>query len=849
MTSRNKNLDWVDALKGFAIIGILLNHFVESYFHTYPWFSSPVENWPEFAVRIENIFPKDGSLTTRIFQFLGWLGDMCPGVFLFISGLTLTLSSLNKPLNTVDFYKKRLLRIYPLYVTIHVLIVIIAFVIFKWEINYFSPNTLFSFLGLRFTNSLFFYLNPSWWYIWLILQMYLLFPFLILLLKKKGIKFFLTTTLLITLISRISGILGYTLSSHLSFWMYGIFCGTRLFEFTFGMIIGFLLHQNNRKLINVLNNKTQLFYFSFSLYLIGFFSSWTYIGSIVSNMLITIGLSGVFFSIFEIAIKTKSKIKTPLLWIGKNSFSIFLLHQPFLIYFSSKSNGYSKFIIFILVIVFSMIAGYVIEKTVNFIFNFMVFQKDRIKKLINPEKLQSLFISSIIIFLVVSFSILLGRFGNHLNLLKLLLLFQISTFISCKFIFKIELDKLLSRIIDVYIIVSVIILILPETWLSLFWSFLLPSCLVLIVSKKFNHYISIAISLLLIFLATIGLELNLRKSHPIEVGRWGEFPALQIDDVTSYSLIPNKTTNLRYNNYNYTIHANSFGFNSPEINLSNKVENEKRILVVGDAFSMPEGVNYDYSYPALLEKKLKINFPNQIINVINAGVTGYGPNEELAQLNKYIGIIQPDIIINQLFINEYSDINYTKTSICENIGFYKPSSRMQIFLVEAQLPAYASKFFRNLFTRNYNFNYNKSLVAYYEKKSPLYNDTVISKMNTYFMKIKYLSSLWKSELIVLTVPGQIEISEPKYISYYPKNINLSDSLYYDLNLPHKFFQQLCLKNQIKLLEMKSILMNSKVQPLYFEESWHWNKDGHTAAAEYLFQFLKGNEIFKRRNEP
>jgi dTDP-4-dehydrorhamnose reductase len=55
--------------------------------------------------------------------------------------------------------------------------------------------------------------------------------------------------------------------------------------------------------------------------------------------------------------------------------------------------------------------------------------------------------------------------------------------------------------------------------------------------------------------------------------------------------------------------------------------------------------------------------------VINAGVTGYGPIEQYAQLKKFIDTLQPDIVINQFFVNEYSDINDNPENKRKGIGF------------------------------------------------------------------------------------------------------------------------------------------------------------------------------------
>jgi len=844
MASQNNKLDWIDALKGFAIIGILLNHFVESYFHSYPWFSNPESNWPELAERMGTIFPKEGSFFIRFIQFLGWLGDMGPGIFIFISGLTLTLSALKKPINTIEFYKNRLLRIYPLYIAIHAIILFVAAIFFKWEIHYLSPYTILSFLGLRFTDSLFFYLNPSWWFIWFILQMYFLFPFLLNLLKIKGINYFLTITLTITVLSRLSGIGGYTFTGDLYNWMTGMFGATRLFEFALGMYFGFSIFYNNDKITALLNKKKKLFFLSLIIYVFGFISSWTYVGSIISNILVTIGLSGIFYCIYYIVFRNHKTLNFSILWIGRNSFSAFLLHQPFLIYFSSALNGYSKVIVLSLTIIGSFIAGNAIEKLVNIMMNLIQKNFERIKRFFTSFYGYYIVIACISATTILSFLIAGGAIRIS-KFFTVLFLFQILYLILYRIIVRIKFSDLIFRLIDLTIFLSVFVILLPANWLPLFWLYIIFIFSLLLLSRKIRYSVTISTSIILVFIVTYAGELFLKRNFPLELDKWGEFPALQIDNETVYSLIPNKTTHLKYNNYDYFVHTNSQGFASPEINLAIKPANEKRILIIGDAFSMPEGMEYENSYPALLEKKLRINYPEYLINIINAGVTGYGPNEEYAQLNKYIELIKPDITINQLFINEFEEINYTNKIRREDIGFKNEKSKRVEYFGHAQLPAHITTFLKNLFGNNEEFNYYKSLLNLYEKKSPFYSDTVRIKMDQYLQHMKELCFIKKTEYIVLSVPGQIEISDPKYISYFPNLVNLKDTSIFDFNIPFQIYDHLCMKNGIKYVETKSFLKNHPIQPLYFEDSWHWNKDGHKAIAGYLFDYLIENKLISK----
>jgi peptidoglycan/LPS O-acetylase OafA/YrhL len=183
-------------------------------------------------------------------QFIGWLGDSCPGVFILLSGYGLTWSYLNKKngLSITSFYTKRALRIYPTYIVIHFIILAGALFIPTLDISLASTRKFLSLLGLRFTPGLFFYIVPAWWFVWLIIQLYVLFPFLIKMMLKQGVARFFILTVGFTIISRLCGIL---YSDHMYFWMMGLFFGTRLAEFTLGMSLAFMMSQGRMRLETV----------------------------------------------------------------------------------------------------------------------------------------------------------------------------------------------------------------------------------------------------------------------------------------------------------------------------------------------------------------------------------------------------------------------------------------------------------------------------------------------------------------------------------------------------------------------------------------------------------------------
>ena len=101
-------------------------------------------------------------------------------LFLLLSGFGLYRSSQRNPLNTFEFYKKRLLRLYPTYFLVWLIFVPLTLIFTDHSLatafgDYISLKLIANLLGIQMYFGMYGY-NPTWWFMTAILTMYAFFP-------------------------------------------------------------------------------------------------------------------------------------------------------------------------------------------------------------------------------------------------------------------------------------------------------------------------------------------------------------------------------------------------------------------------------------------------------------------------------------------------------------------------------------------------------------------------------------------------------------------------------------------------------------------------------------------------
>lgn len=296
------------------------------------------------------LFPSNSGdhLFFNFFNFVFGLGYQAVHLFFILSGFGLTLSALLVEKKTdrirwFGFIKKRFIRLYPSYWLILAIYLLLNF--FQYD----------SFLGLLKTyvkGAIFLDVIPATWYIPILLQLYLLFPFLFYFLKKLSIKNFLLLSLLVKTVSSAIIITTSLLAFDkiLGFGYGGLAPGgialTRLFEFCFGMAIAkhWFTHERSVDAFTVFQ-KPKAIILGIFLECLGIFLSLKYtairfidhdipVGLFISDAFIGIGIFIISLNlVFLVDGLLKSKSKAWLDLISNGTYEAYLVHSIVLSYF------------------------------------------------------------------------------------------------------------------------------------------------------------------------------------------------------------------------------------------------------------------------------------------------------------------------------------------------------------------------------------------------------------------------------------------------------------------------------------------------------------------------------------
>ena len=262
---------------------------------------------------------------------------------------------------------------------------------------------------------------------------------------------------------------------------------------------------------------------------------------------------------------------------------------------------------------------------------------------------------------------------------------------------------------------------------------------------------------------------------------------------------------LIYPEFTITFSTNSYGFRGPEpLSFPNRP-----ILFLGDSFTVGHGVNDGEAFPDLIRKSLSKRYGKNIIPVVNAGIGDNGNGRWVKFLKDKGKRYDPRLVVLQLYANDFND-NL-------NEGLFELSPEYE--LVEKEVPAESNA---------------RKIQRFVDNIPGLSSSYLIGLLNKVRAKLKY-EYVYKTETTV----------EEDTLTYrlLEEVISLCNQGHWPVIAISIGIEGLRFSRLERIFNEKGVTLikipNHEERPdLYYEVDGHWNKRGHSFAAELIMEELR-----------
>jgi hypothetical protein len=132
-------------------------------------------------------------------------------------------------------------------------------------------------------------------------------------------------------------------------------------------------------------------------------------------------------------------------------------------------------------------------------------------------------------------------------------------------------------------------------------------------------------------------------------------PFYELDPIRGYRIKPNLSYKFNTNEFQTMVYTDDQGYRTSEAHVAvprNKPRQRKRLLHFGNSFTFGWGLNYEETYPVLLNETLKNAGHN--VDFLNAGIPGQGPSQYFCWLQEAGHVYEADLIIDM----RYDDLSH-----------------------------------------------------------------------------------------------------------------------------------------------------------------------------------------------
>lgn len=305
----------------------------------------------------------------------------------------------------------------------------------------------------------------------------------------------------------------------------------------------------------------------------------------------------------------------------------------------------------------------------------------------------------------------------------------------------------------------------------------------------------------------------------------------------------------RAGEFAHPVRFNALGLRDEE-HRPGKAADAYRVLLLGDSFVGGLQVSREEAFSTLLTQRLTES-QGRKVEVINAGVDGYGTAQQLLLFKEMAPQYHPDLTVLAVFL--YTDLSdnsyragYQNHHLAYQCGrpYYKIGAE-GLQRMESMHPGDMIQ--PPLLDRLLRWSTLYSIVSPSSYLAPVFQQREI------FRKVypEALVESWKltqelilslaaeveqsgSKFVVMVIPHAIQVGQPLY-SLNPRYFT-AEQLEKSLLMMKQFLEE----NHLSYIDLVPAMQReiSSGKTLYFEKDGHWNQDGHQLVADVMAAWLR-----------
>jgi hypothetical protein len=307
--------------------------------------------------------------------------------------------------------------------------------------------------------------------------------------------------------------------------------------------------------------------------------------------------------------------------------------------------------------------------------------------------------------------------------------------------------------------------------------------------------------------------------------------------------------------YGHDVSFNSIGMRDRE-HVVEKPAGVFRVLLLGDSFMEALQVPFEASLPSLLERGL-VERTGRRVEVVNAGVSGWGTDDELRYLTRYGLRYQPDLVLVAMTLhNDISDnLREEWHTLRDGVLVEQPVVPMSSLRYKtAQLKAFIATHFQlyQLWRkvrhrgeiRQIGRQLNSHVVQLFHEPTPEKIAIGVELTDHLLAAIRDTTRASGGHVAVVLLPLKYQLSDSTFARFVQSAGMPAQAM--QIGKPQQMITRITDSLGIPVIDLLPRFRHwtaDSAAPLYLEWDGHWNEAGHRLAAEVVTEgLLRAGEV-------